>query len=378
MRVLIVFSALAGLCQAIVVAPRQAVSPSEVAVTSTSLSIVTNTITTAYPIITTATTCSVDSIVPKGPTYSAGAVWSLPGGNYYSQQCGASLIGGTVIRAYVEPIGAAATSICVSFCNALNNLKTAASSCNGIAFTTVGALYECFLQNGPVTQAPAPSNVFNIVQYTTNPCVVTSTALQTDISYETVTSTIEVVYTSTVSTSVVIIPSATTTTSTSTSEVPSVSATISTSETPSAAGTTSTSEISSAAASTSVIVISSTDTTTSTSETPSAASTTLIPTLSPPNATIITSQTPSAAPTLAYTNSSTSIFISITTSQTLSSAIPTLIFTNSSIPISISTTTSSAAAASTSTAGDDDNDDDDDDDDVCYYDDEEGEEVDDY
>ncbi|TGO47170.1 hypothetical protein BCON_0290g00110 [Botryotinia convoluta] len=289
MRVLIVLSALTGLSQAVVVVPRQAVSPSEVAVTSTTLSTVTNTITTAYPVITTATTCNVDSVVPKG-TCSAGAVWSLTGGNYYSQQCGASLIGGTVIRAYVEPVGAAATSICVSICNALNNLKTSASSCNGIVFTTIGALYECFLNNGPVTQAPAPSSVFNIVQLTTNPCIVTSTAFQTDISYETVTSTSEVVYTLTVtpsaaaSTSVVTIPSAATTTSTS--EISSVTA------------TTSTSEILSAAASTSVIDISSTDATISTSEIPSAATTTLIPTLSPTNATIITSQTSAAAPTL--------------------------------------------------------------------------------
>ncbi|TGO08601.1 hypothetical protein BTUL_0201g00150 [Botrytis tulipae] len=258
MRVLIVLSTLTGLSQAAVVAPRQAVSPSEVTITSTTLSTVTNTITTAYPIITTATTCNVDSVIPKG-TCSAGAVWSLTGGNYYSQQCGASLVGGTVIRAYVEPVGVVANSICVSICNALNNLKTSASSCNGIVFTTIGALNQCFLNNGPVTQAPAPSNVFNIVQLTTNPCVVTSTALQTDISYETVTSTIEVVYTSTVtpsaapSTSVVIIPSTATTTSTSTSEILSTSATTTTSETPSAAATTSTSEIPSAAASTSVI-----------------------------------------------------------------------------------------------------------------------------
>ncbi|TGO34294.1 hypothetical protein BHYA_0204g00220 [Botrytis hyacinthi] len=318
MRVSIVLSALTGLSQAIVVAPRQAVSPSEVPVTSTILSTVTNTITTAYPIITTATTCNVDSIIPKG-TCSAGAVWSLTGGNYYSQQCGASLVGGTVVRAYVEPVGAAATSICVSICNALNNLKTPASSCNGIVFTTIGALYECFLQNGPVTQAPAASSVFNIVQYTSNPCIVTSTALQTDISYETVTSTIEVVYTSTLtpspsaaaSTSAVTISSAETITSTSTSEIPSADT------------TTSTSEIPSAAASTSVIVISSTDTTTSTSEISSAASTTSTPTFSPTNGTMITSQTSASTTTLIPTIPSTNTTTS--TSEISSSATTTLI-----------------------------------------------------
>ncbi|THV48167.1 hypothetical protein BGAL_0264g00140 [Botrytis galanthina] len=338
MRVLIVLSTLTGLSQAAVVAPRQAVSPSEVTITSTSLSTVTNTITTAYPVITTATTCNADSVIPKG-TCSAGAVWSLTGGNYYSQQCSASLVGGTNIRAYVEPVGSAATSICVSICNALNNLKTPASSCNGIVFTTIGALYQCFLRNGAVTQAPAVSSVFNIVQYTTNPCVVTSTALQTDISYETVTSTIEVVYTSTIapsaaaSTSVVTISSAETTTSTSTSDIPSAAATTSTSEIPSAAAstsvivisstdtTTSTSEIS-APATTLIPTIPSTNTTTSTSEIPSSATTTLIPILSPTNATnttTITSQTSAAAPTLVYTNSS--ISVSTTTSPILSSAL---------------------------------------------------------
>ncbi|CAD6443123.1 d3a6b985-da10-43e2-9ce4-6a6bfccb26ee [Sclerotinia trifoliorum] len=226
MRVLIVLSALTGLSQATAVVPRQSISPSEVILTSTSVSTVTNTIITAYPVITTATTCSVGTTIPIETGCTPGAVFSLPGGNYYSQACSVSLSGGTIIRAYVEPAGQAAKSVCASFCNVLNNLKTAASSCNGIVYTTIGALNQCFLKNGPVTAVSAEASVFAVQQFTENPCIATITASTTDTSYQTVTSTYEIVYTSTIT------PSAAATTSIVT---PSAAATTSSFEIPSAA-----------------------------------------------------------------------------------------------------------------------------------------------
>ncbi|EPE30113.1 hypothetical protein GLAREA_12836 [Glarea lozoyensis ATCC 20868] len=102
MRVLIVLAAVAELSLAAVY-PRQTISPS--LVTSTYASTITNAVTRTTAVPVTSTTCVADTKIPSG-LVCTNAVYSLTGGNYYSQQCSASLVGGVNIRAYVEPVGA--------------------------------------------------------------------------------------------------------------------------------------------------------------------------------------------------------------------------------------------------------------------------------
>ncbi|KAK6006617.1 hypothetical protein QM012_007027 [Aureobasidium pullulans] len=147
-------------------------------VTATSSDYTTSTITNFATVTSMSTVCAIQSAIPLGVTCADSSAYSL-GSLYYQNYCSSSLTGGTVIRVYAQP-AVVATSICISICNALNNLQIAASSCNGIVFASIGALNECFIQNGDVSLVPASTNVFAVAAYTTNPCVITGTTITTE------------------------------------------------------------------------------------------------------------------------------------------------------------------------------------------------------
>lgn len=167
-------------------------------VTTTSFETATSTITSVAEITSVATTCAVGTTAPTLAQYYLSSctesVWSSAG-QFWQQHCSASLVGGTVIRAYANVVGA--YNYPVSICAALNSLNIPASKCAGINVMRVGGIAEYFLVNGDLSLTSTTNGYTNnaIALYTTNPCEVTATATTTD--FYPVAETSAVVYTST-------------------------------------------------------------------------------------------------------------------------------------------------------------------------------------
>ncbi|KAG9570322.1 hypothetical protein KCU71_g371, partial [Aureobasidium melanogenum] len=167
-------------------------------VTATSFETATYTITSVAEITSVATTCAVGTTAPTLAQYYLSSciesVWSSAG-QFWQQHCSASLVGGTVIRAYANVAGA--YNYPVSICAALNSLNIPASRCAGINVMRVGGIAEYFLVNGDLSLTSTTNGYTNnaIALYTTNPCEVTATATTTD--FYPVAETSAVVYTST-------------------------------------------------------------------------------------------------------------------------------------------------------------------------------------
>ncbi|KAG9883473.1 hypothetical protein KCU98_g19058, partial [Aureobasidium melanogenum] len=201
-------------------------------VTATSFETATSTITSVAEITSVATICAVGTTAPTLVPYYLSSctesVWSSAG-QYWQQHCSASLVGGTVVRAYAYPGGA--YNLPVSICAALNSLNIPASKCAGINVVRAGGIVEYFLVNGDLSLTSTTNGYTNnaIALYTTNPCEMTATATTTGFypvaerSAVVYTSTYEVTYVETITVS---IPdtstssSATTGTSSSTPPIP--------------------------------------------------------------------------------------------------------------------------------------------------------------
>lgn len=197
-------------------------------VTATSFETATSTITSVAEITSVATTCAVGTTAPTLAQYYLSSctesVWSSAG-QFWQQHCSASLVGGTVIRAYANVVGA--YNYPVSFCAALNSLNIPASKCAGINVMRVGGIAEYFLVNGDLSLTSTTNGYTNtaIALYTTNPCEVTATATTTDFypvaetSAVVYTSTYEITYVETITVSIPD-PSISSTSSTSSSAIP--------------------------------------------------------------------------------------------------------------------------------------------------------------
>ncbi|KAG9798833.1 hypothetical protein KCU95_g1862, partial [Aureobasidium melanogenum] len=167
-------------------------------VTATSFETATSTITSVAEITSVATICAVGTTAPTLVPYYLSSctesVWSSAG-QYWQQHCSASLVGGTVVRAYAYPGGA--YNLPVSICAALNSLSIPASKCAGTNVVRAGGIVEYFLVNGDLSLTSTTNGYTNnaIALYTTNPCEMTATATTT--GFYPVAETSAVVYTST-------------------------------------------------------------------------------------------------------------------------------------------------------------------------------------
>ncbi|KAG9858226.1 hypothetical protein KCU68_g793, partial [Aureobasidium melanogenum] len=201
-------------------------------VTATSFETATSTITSVAEITSVATTCTVGTTAPTLVQYYLSSctesVWSSAG-QYWQQYCSASLVGGTVVRAYAYPVEA--YNLPVSICAALNSLNIPASKCAGINVVRAGGIAEYLLVNGDLSVTSTTTGYTNnaIALYKTNPCEITATATTTNFypvaetSAVVYTSTYEVTYVETITVSIAdtsTSSSATTGTSSSTSPIP--------------------------------------------------------------------------------------------------------------------------------------------------------------
>ncbi|KAH0034887.1 hypothetical protein KCU78_g2162, partial [Aureobasidium melanogenum] len=293
-------------------------------VTATSFETATSTITSVAEITSVATTCAVGTTAPTLAQYYLSSctesVWSSAG-QFWQQHCSASLVGGTVIRAYAYPVGV--INYPVSFCAALNSLNIPASKCAGINVRVIGAIAQYFLVNGDLSLT-STSNVYTndaIALYTTNPCEVTATATTTD--FHPVAETSAVVYTSTyeityVETITVSIPDPSTSSSSTTSTPFSSSSAIPLNATSSAAATTIVHPLANATSTLSFVSVSNTTTSliiSSTSTTSLIATTrTLVPIAA--NATTISSVVSSTPKTSLNATTLTLVSVAVNASTT--------------------------------------------------------------
>ncbi|OJJ45033.1 hypothetical protein ASPZODRAFT_168131 [Penicilliopsis zonata CBS 506.65] len=153
---------------------------SEITLVSTVAETVTSTYSSTVPVTTTITSCTpvtAGAALNSCPT----TAWSTNGA-YWSADCSAAITGGTTVVTGAGS-GATASVMCV--------LK----SCQAVYANTRSNLY--YLVTGSFTTT-SHTSAFVLNRYTTNPCVVTETAISTDTWYSTITLESTFTYTETV------------------------------------------------------------------------------------------------------------------------------------------------------------------------------------